>query len=181
MKWKTIYEFYEEAGVSWQVYQNTNNFDDNSLGYFEQFQKAPKNSPLAQKGMAFIGLDRFYQDCKDGTLPQVSFVVGPMELSEHPPYMPKDGAWLQQQVVNAVVNGKDYNSTALLISYDGKLQQSATSAFPNLVETGGFGDHVTPYHSPKGTPGEWLEDPYGKFGDIYSGPGMSVLLHAGSC
>jgi len=38
-------------------------------------------------------------------------------------------------------------------------------------ETGGFGDHVTPFHSPQGTPGEWMKDPYGEFGDVFSGPG----------
>ena len=40
------------------------------------------------------------------------------------------------------------------------------------VETGGFGDHVTPFHAPEGTPGEWMEDPYGLFGQIYVGPGQ---------
>ncbi|KAL1961731.1 hypothetical protein VTN77DRAFT_1093 [Rasamsonia byssochlamydoides] len=52
LKWKTIYEFYEEAGVSWQVYQDTDNFDDNPLAWFEQFQNAPNGSALAQKGMS---------------------------------------------------------------------------------------------------------------------------------
>ena len=54
LKWKTIYDFYEEAGVSWQLFQDTNNFDDNPLAWFEQFQTAPKNSPLAKKGMSSI-------------------------------------------------------------------------------------------------------------------------------
>lgn len=42
-----------------------------------------------------------------------------------------------------------------------------------LAETGGFGDHVVPFHSPKDTPGEWMQDPLGLFGDIFVGPGMS--------
>ncbi|KAL2003706.1 hypothetical protein VTN02DRAFT_2609 [Thermoascus thermophilus] len=162
LKWKTIFEFYEEAGVSWQVYQDTNNFDDNPLAWFEQYQKAPKHSPLSQKGLTFLGLEAFYKDAKKGTLPQISFIVGPMELSEHPPYMPKDGAWLQQQVVNAVVNSPKYSSTVLMISYD---------------ESGGFGDHVPPYHSPPGTPGEWFEDPMGLFGETYAGPGVRVPFY----
>lgn len=69
--------------------------------------------------MSFIGLDSFYEAAANGTLPEVSFVIGPTELSEHPPYMPKDGAWLQKQVVDAVVKGPKYNSTMLIISYDG--------------------------------------------------------------
>ncbi|KAI5292508.1 hypothetical protein KEM55_007743, partial [Ascosphaera atra] len=150
------------AGVSWQIYQDKDNFGDNPLAWFEQFQNAPNGSALAQKGMSYVGLNKFYDDAAKGTLPEVSFIVGPMELSEHPPYAPKDGGWLQQQVVNALVNGKAYNSSALFISYD---------------ETGGWGDHVSPYHSPPGTPGEWLEDPYGYFGQTFAGPGLRVPFY----
>ncbi|OJJ34830.1 hypothetical protein ASPWEDRAFT_51087 [Aspergillus wentii DTO 134E9] len=159
LKWKTIFEYYEEAGVSWQVYQDRNNFDDNPLAYFQQFQKAPKSSPLAQKGLAYLGLEGFYAAAANGTLPEVSFIVGPAELSEHPPYMPKDGAWLQKKVVDAVTTSPKYSSTLLMISYD---------------ESGGFGDHVTPFHSPEGTPGDWMEDPYGLFGNISVGPGVRL-------
>ncbi|KAJ5226305.1 phosphoesterase family-domain-containing protein [Penicillium chermesinum] len=162
LKWKTVYEFYEDAGVTWQVYQDTNNFDDNPLAWFQQFQKAGKGSPLADKGMAFNGLESFYAAAANGTLPEVSFIVGPAELSEHPSYQPKDGAWLQKKVVDAVTQSPKYSSTLLMISYD---------------ETGGFGDHVTPFHSPRDTPGEWMEDPLGIFGDIYSGPGFRVPFY----
>lgn len=70
--------------------------------------------------MAYVGLDKFYADAAAGTLPRVSYIIGPAELSEHPPYQPRDGAWLQRKVVEAVVNGKNYKNTALIISYDGK-------------------------------------------------------------
>ena len=119
LKWKTIYEFYQNAGVSWQVYQDKNNFDDNPLAWFEQYQNAAESSPLAQKGLDFLGLDAFYEAAANGSLPEVSFIVGPKELSEHPPYMPKDGAWLQQKVVDALVNSPSYKSSLLMISYDG--------------------------------------------------------------
>lgn len=46
-----------------------------------------------------------------------------------------------------------------------------------ITETGGFGDHVTPFHSPKGTPGEWMEDPLGLFGDIFVGPGKRPAVN----
>lgn len=119
LKWKTVYEYYEDAGVSWQLYQDSNNFDDNPLAWFDQFQKAAKGSPLADKGMAYNGLDAFYEAAANGTLPEVSFIVGPAELSEHPSYQPKDGAWLQKKVVDAVTNSPKYSSTLLMISYDG--------------------------------------------------------------
>lgn len=162
LKWKTIYDIYEAAGVSWQVWQDSDNFDDNPLAWFEQFQNASSDSPLSKKGLSYLGLDSFYKSAANGTLPEVSFIVGPAELSEHPPYMPKDGAWLQKQVVDAVTSSPKYNSTLLMVSYD---------------ESGGWGDHVVPFHSPKGTAGEWMEDPYGLFGDIYSGPGVRVPFY----
>jgi phospholipase C len=127
LKWKTIFEFYEEAGVSWQVYQDDNNFDDNPLAWFEQYQKASASSPLAQKGIAYLGLEAFYEAAANGTLPEISFIVGPAELSEHPPYMPKDGAWLQKKVVDSVVNSPKYNSSLLIVSYDGMKTLAARS------------------------------------------------------
>jgi phospholipase C len=127
LKWKTIFEFYENAGVSWQVYQDDNNFDDNPLAWFEQYQKASASSSLAQKGIAYLGLEAFYEAAANGTLPEISFIVGPAELSEHPPYMPKDGAWLQKKVVDSVVNSPKYNSTLLIVSYDGMKTLAAQS------------------------------------------------------
>lgn len=163
LKWKTTPEFYQEAGVTWQVYQNLDNFDDNPLAWFSQYQTALPWTPLATRGVSFLkSLDTFYADAMAGTLPQISYIIGPAELSEHPPYQPKDGAWLQQQVVNAITMGKSYKDTVLIISFD---------------ETGGFGDHVTPYHSPQSTVGEWMQDPYGKFGQVYTGPGFRLPFY----
>jgi phospholipase C len=102
------------------VYQDPDNFEDNSLPYFEQYQDAPEDSPLTQRGNSYLGLDQFYADARAGTLPQISYIVGPAELSEHYPYLPSDGAWLHRQVVEAVVSGESYKDTVLLISYDGK-------------------------------------------------------------
>ena len=162
LKWETTPEIYQAAGVSWQIYQDIDNFDDNPLAWFEQYQDAANGTALASRGMSYLGLDTFYEAAANGTLPMISYIVGPTELSEHPPYSPRDGAWLQQQVVNAVTTGKNWNTSALIISYD---------------ETGGWGDHVTPYHSPEGTPGEWLEDPEGIFGYTYSGPGFRLPFY----
>ena len=161
-KWQTFPEYLEAGNVSWQVYQDVDNFDDNPLAWFEQFQNASKTSDLYQRGLTYKGLDAFYSDAAAGTLPMISYIVGPMELSEHPPYQPIDGAWLQSKVVNALVGSQSYKDSALLISWD---------------ETGGWGDHVVPYHSPAGTPGEWLEDPYGLFGQVYTGPGFRLPFY----
>lgn len=162
LKWSTAPEHWQSAGVSWQVYQDDDNFDDNPLAWFEQFQNAAEGSPLHMRGLTHLGIAQFYRDAASGTLPKISIIIGPKALSEHPPNMPRDGAWLQGQVVNAVTSSPEYNSTALIISYD---------------ESGGWGDHVTPYHSSKGTAAEWIEDPYEKFGSIYIGPGFRTPFY----
>ena len=118
--WKTFPEYLEEAGISWQVFQDFDNFEDNMLAYFVQYQNAPNGTALRDKGNSYPGLNTFYERAKNGTLPQVSWIIGPAELSEHPPYIPSDGAWLQKQVVDAVTASPAYNETALFITYDGK-------------------------------------------------------------
>ncbi|XWW96233.1 hypothetical protein V2A60_004206 [Cordyceps javanica] len=139
--WKTFPEYLEDAGVSWQVWQNFDNFEDNMLAYFEQYQTAANGSALREKGNSYPGLDAFYDAASRGTLPQVSIIVGPQELAEHSPNMPIDGAWLQKQVVDAVTGSPAYNETVLIISYD---------------EQGGWMDHVVPMVPSKDTPGEWI-------------------------
>ncbi|KAJ3494551.1 hypothetical protein NLG97_g4006 [Lecanicillium saksenae] len=155
--WKTTPEYLEDAGISWRVWQDFDNFEDNMLAYFKQYQDAPNNSPLRENGISFPGLDAFYDACANGTLPQISWIIGPAELSEHPPNMPIDGAWLQRNVVEAVTNSPLYNSTALVISYD---------------EQGGWADHVLPPVAPRDAAGEWITDPFDSSkGVVPVGPG----------
>ncbi|KEF56329.1 phospholipase C [Exophiala aquamarina CBS 119918] len=160
--WKTVPEHYEDAGVSWSVFQDIDNFDDNALSYFGQFQKAANDSSLHLKGVAGESLSKFYARAANGTLPSVSIVVGPMELSEHAPMAPRDGAWLQKRILEAVTQGPSWSKSVLIYSYD---------------ETGGWGDHVVPYHSPPGTAGEWIDDPDRVLGQTYTGPGFRVPFY----
>ncbi|KAK4552522.1 hypothetical protein LTR86_010366 [Recurvomyces mirabilis] len=159
--WKTIPEYWQAANVSWQVYQDADNFEDNMLAYFQQYQAVDNDTsnPLTKYGNSYPGLDKFYADAKAGTLPMISYIVGPAELSEHAPYLPSDGGWLINQVVDAVTTGASYKDTVLMISYD---------------EVGGYGDHVTPFHAPAGTAGEWIDDPYGLVGETPVGPGFRI-------
>ena len=115
-----------------------------------------------KRGFSGLSLDTFYAQAANGTLPAVSYIIGPMQLSEHQPFAPRDGAWLQKQIVDAVTSSPAYNRTALIISYD---------------ETGGYGDHVVPYHSPNDTAGEWYQDPYGDSGYTFVGPGFRLPFY----
>lgn len=162
LKWKTTPEICEEAGVSWQVFQDADNFDDNPLAWFQQFQKAPVGSSLHNKGIEGLSLDTFYAQAANGALPAVSIIIGPAQLSEHPPYSPNDGAWLQRKIADAVINSPKYSKTALIVSYD---------------ETGGWADHVVPFHSPTDTPGEWFTDPTHGIGHIFQGAGFRLPFY----
>ncbi|CCE80555.1 Piso0_003674 [Millerozyma farinosa CBS 7064] len=161
LKWKTFPEYLEEAKIDWYVFQDKDNFDDDPFAWFQQYQNNT-SSDIYKKGRSYSGLDDFYHRAANGSLPPVSYIVGPQELSEHPPWMPKDGAWLQQKVVEAVMKSPKYNETALLISYD---------------ETGGLGDHVPPFISPPGTKGEWFYDPEDLSNYVPSGPGFRVPFY----
>jgi phospholipase C len=71
----------------------------------------------------------FFQDAANGTLPNVTWVLPNAWDSEHPPYRISDGqAWVTS-LVNAVMQGPDWSSSAIFISWD---------------DWGGFYDHVVP-------------------------------------
>ncbi len=139
--WTTYPEQLEAAGVSWKLYQGgsgvpgqpTDNFTDNSLMFFHNYQPAdgadPK-SPLVRKGASDHTLAEFAADVKSGSLPQVTWIVPPSKYSEHPSSSPTDGAYYINLVMEALTaNPEVWGSTVLLIDYD---------------ENDGLFDHVVP-------------------------------------
>jgi phospholipase C len=71
----------------------------------------------------------FYAAAKRGTLPAVSWVIPNGHVSEHPPGRVSAGqAWVTS-LVNTVMSGPDWSSTAIFITWD---------------DWGGFYDHVVP-------------------------------------
>jgi phospholipase C len=74
-------------------------------------------------------VDKFLQAAKDGSLPAVSWVVPDGAVSEHPPASVHAGQAYVTNLVNAVMQGPDWDSTAIFISWD---------------DWGGFYDHVVP-------------------------------------
>jgi phospholipase C len=73
----------------------------------------------------------FYKDAKDGTLPSVSWITPSGANSEHPPSLISDGQAWTASLINAVMQGPDWDSTAIFLSWD---------------DWGGFYDHVVPPH-----------------------------------
>ncbi len=68
--------------MTWQVYQNTDNWDDNPFGWFSQYINAPNGSDFQIRGNSNSGLDAFYEAAREGRLPQVSYIISDQELTE---------------------------------------------------------------------------------------------------
>jgi phospholipase C len=64
-------EILEDAGISWKVYMELDNFDDNGFAWFEQYRNAKPGDPLYDKGMVRYQnvSEKFAEDCKNGDLP----------------------------------------------------------------------------------------------------------------
>jgi phospholipase C len=71
----------------------------------------------------------FYRDASAGSLPAVSWVIPNARFSEHPPGLVSDGqAWVTS-LIDSVMRGPDWNTTAIIVAWD---------------DWGGFYDHVPP-------------------------------------
>lgn len=159
--WTTTPEYLEAADIDWFVFQDKDNFGTNMYADFTVYRDDP-DSELNEKANSFTGLEAFFNRAANGSLPAVTFIYGPAELSEHPPYMPKDGAWFQRKLIDAVARSPKYPRTALFITYD---------------ETGGYGDHVPPFTAPRGTGSEWVKDPLNANVEVPWGPGFRVPFY----
>ena len=71
----------------------------------------------------------FYKDAAAGTLPAVSWITPSGANSEHPPALLTDGQAWTASLIDAVMKGPDWDSSAIFLSWD---------------DWGGFYDHVVP-------------------------------------
>jgi phospholipase C len=71
----------------------------------------------------------FYAAAAAGTLPSVSWVVPNGHVSEHPPSKVNDGMNYVTELIDAVMRGPDWSSSAIFLAWD---------------DWGGFYDHVRP-------------------------------------
>ncbi|HYM16650.1 MAG TPA: alkaline phosphatase family protein [Dehalococcoidia bacterium] len=74
-------------------------------------------------------LSRFYDAAKNGTLPAVSWIDPNGKVSEHPPALVSAGQAYVTGLINAIMQGPDWDSTAIFLVWD---------------DWGGFYDHVAP-------------------------------------
>ncbi len=74
-------------------------------------------------------VDNFFTAAKNGSLPDVSWIVPENTVSEHPPSKVSVGQAYVTGLINAVMQGPDWNSTVIFLAWD---------------DWGGFYDHVVP-------------------------------------
>jgi phospholipase C len=74
-------------------------------------------------------LTNFYTAARNGTLPNVSWISPSQAVSEHPPGLVSAGQTYVTGLVNAIMQGPDWDSTAIFLTWD---------------DWGGFYDHVPP-------------------------------------
>ncbi|MBV8263368.1 MAG: phospholipase [Candidatus Eremiobacteraeota bacterium] len=74
-------------------------------------------------------ISHFYEAAKRGTLPAVSWICPDSIHSEHPPALVSVGQAYVTSLINAIMEGPDWHSTAIFLAWD---------------DWGGFYDHVRP-------------------------------------
>jgi phospholipase C len=127
------------------------NFTDNSMLYFHQYATAAPGTPLFDKaatGTQIINsipsasapaqawrawadsqFDDFRRDVQNGTLPQVSWLVGPAGYTEHSDFPINYGAWYISQILDILVSHPDvFSKTVLILNYD-----EADGSFDHIV------------------------------------------------
>ena len=142
-RWETYPERLQDAGVSWRVYQEYDNFGDNPLASFAQFRNLDPKSWQYRRARQIVPgsteadmhttegrylVAEFERDVSEGRLPQVSWIVPPTALSEHPNAPPGYGEHLISQIMDVFVRHPDvWSRTVFILNYD---------------ENDGFFDHV---------------------------------------
>jgi phospholipase C len=123
---KTLADSLQTAGISWRYYAPA----QDESGYIWSALDAIKH--IRQTSLwntNVLSHTQFVVDARSGNLPAVSWIVSPGDLSEHPRASTCVGEnWTVQQI-NAAMQGPDWDSTAIFVTWD---------------DFGGFYDHVPP-------------------------------------
>lgn len=143
MAWTTYAQRLQAAGIDWRVYQEHDNFGDNSLAYFSHYRGLDTGDERYRRARAWVAgstaenaaatqaqhlVEAVAADVQSGRLPQVSWIVAPTAYTEHPEAPPAYGESLVARLIDALTSNPEvWAKTALIINYD---------------ENDGFFDHV---------------------------------------
>ena len=143
--WTDITYLLHEAGVSWGYYvgegYQPDCDDDNGAMFCKHKPQTPGFDSMVNPLPRFQTvrddhqLDNiqpvttFLKAAKDGALPAVSWVIPDEEHSEHPPSSIRAGQAYVTNLINTIMQGPNWDSTAIFLAWD---------------DWGGFYDHVAP-------------------------------------
>ena len=143
--WADLTYLLHQAGVSWKYYLGAGAEPDCADGEMtcppvplagntiSLWNPLPGFVTVAQDGelgnVVDDGADQFVKDALAGTLPNVAWVVPAIQVSEHIPNGVAEGQAYVTSLINAVMEGPEWGSTAIFLAWD---------------DWGGFYDHVMP-------------------------------------
>jgi phospholipase C len=141
--WTDLTYLLHRYGVSWRYYVANGSqpdCDDNQMACPRVKQRAGTPSiwnPLPQFDTVqhdhqvnnVAPLRDFYSAARKGRLPAVSWLTPSQDVSEHPPGLVTAGQTYVTRLINTVMRGPDWNSTAIFLAWD---------------DWGGFYDHIKP-------------------------------------
>lgn len=119
--WTTMGEILEASNISWRVYQQLDNFDDNGFAWFSNFQKSRPGDVLFDKGMSRQrnAIEAFQNDLINNTLPQVSWIIAPTRKSEHATNHPSAGEDYTARILNTLSSFPEiYKKSVFILNYD---------------------------------------------------------------
>lgn len=125
-EFQTLGDTLEGAGVSWKYYAPQAGTAGYNWSAFNAIGHIRNTSEWTQHVVPY---GQFTDDARSGNLPAVSWLVPDWNDSEHPSTSSCQGEnWTVQQI-NAVMQGPDWNTTAIFLTWD---------------DFGGFYDHMPP-------------------------------------
>ena len=135
---KVVPDLLQNAGISWKYYLEQRPIWD-VMGTIPHIRYGPMWNDI-------VGNETFLSDLQAGKMPDVSWLLPPITLSDHPDYGTLcNGENWTVNTVNAIMQSPEWAHTAIFLTWD---------------DYGGFYDHVPPPH----------EDIYG------DGPRVPLLL-----
>ena len=122
---ETLADELDAKQFAWRYYAPP----ENQTGYIWSSFNAIKHIRYGPDWQFVVPTAQFMTDAAAGKLPTVSWIVTPGRFSEHPPASICIGENWTVQMLNSLMRGPDWSSTAVFLTWD---------------DFGGFYDHVPP-------------------------------------
>jgi phospholipase C len=134
LKGKHIFQLLDEAGITWKVYHVPKVSDPLAPDPATYFLSYSWSQQQQHQDGHWVLLDEYFNDLKNGTLPQVALVESASGLDEHPGEANLlTGQKFVADIINALMNSSAWKDSVFVLTYD---------------EMGGLFDHVPPMNVP---------------------------------